>query len=384
MKYNVRTFEDADFSGKVVYDRVDLNISKSDDVYDDTKIKVIVDDCKRILEDGGKLVLVSHIGRDPNDSLRFLVKDLSRYLERDVKFVNDCIGPKVHRTVKEMKPGDVVLLENVRMYPEEKSNNELFSNALIENMDFGVFDAFPVSHRKHASVVGVMKRKPFYAGPRFLYEMEQLEKFREKREDTVCVLGGIKKEKLLAIEMFLQNGYKVIPGGMPLNVIYKTLGKDVGDSLIGEGEEYINEVKKIITDKNLIIPDRVRIAKKDDFTDTKMIDIDEGVPSGYQIIGFELPEIAHEYLGSANRIMIAGPTDIYEKGFYDSMKEIASYLESTESVIMGANTIEAYKKFNLKNPVLITGGGAGLYFLKNGTNPALGSLEDNMKKFKNK
>lgn len=380
--YNVRTFEDLSFSGKIIYDRVDLNISRSDDIYDDTKIKVIINDCKRILEDGGKLVLVSHIGRSSDESLRFLLDDLSKYLERDIRFVNDCIGPKVHRTIKEMKPGNVVLLENVRMYPEEKSNNELFARALVENMDTGVFDAFPVSHREHASVVGVMEYKPFYAGPRFLYEMEQLEKFRERREDTTCIVGGIKKEKLLAIEMFLNNGYRVIPGGMPLNVIYKTLGKNIGDSLIGEGEEYIHEVKKMATDENLIIPNKIRIAKKDNFEDTKIIDIDDGVPSGYWIVGFELPDIAHQILDKTKRIMIAGPTDIYEKGFYDSMKEIASYLESRESVIMGANTIEAYKKFDLKKPVMITGGGAGLYFLKNGTNPAMEALKENMKKFK--
>lgn len=378
---DIKLMKDADFFDKVVYERIDLNISRSNGEYDDTKIKVITDDCKKIIENGGKLVLVSHIGRKPGESLKFLVGDLSRYLGKDVKFVDDCIGPEAEKSIKEMKPGDVVLLENVRKYPGEKNNDEDFARTLIENMDLGVFDAFPVSHREQASVVGVMKYKPFYAGPRFLYEMEQLEKFREKKDGTVCIVGGVKKEKVSAINMFLKNGYKVIPGGVPLNVIYKAQGKEIGSSLIGEGEEYIDKVKKMIENENLIIPEKVRISKKDDFEDTKMINIDEGVPLGYQIIGFELPEAAHKYLSSAERIMVAGPTDIYEKGFYDSMKEIAKYLDSAESMLMGANTIEAYKKFDLKNPVMITGGGAGLYFLKNGTNPALEALKKNKRKF---
>jgi len=96
----IRLFKDVDFSDKIVYGRVDLNISVTNGNYDDTKIRVIVEDCKKIIENGGKLVLVSHIGRNPEESLRFLVDDLSKYLDKEVKFVNDCIGPKVQKTIK--------------------------------------------------------------------------------------------------------------------------------------------------------------------------------------------------------------------------------------------------------------------------------------------
>lgn len=379
---DVRSLKDFDLEDKVIYDRVDLNISRSDGKYANTKLKVIVDDCKNIIDKGGKLVLASHIGRDPEDSLKFLVDDLSESLGKKVRFVEDCAGDKVEKKIKQMKPGDVLLLENTRKHPEERQNKKEFAKSLAKPMELGVFDAFPSSHRAHASVTGVMDYIPFCAGPRFIYELKNLEKFREEREDTVCVLGGIKKEKVSAMKMFLEKGYKVIPGGLPLNAVYKAQGIEIGDSIYKEGcEKEVEEVLSKELRENLIIPEKVEIAKKKNYEDKKKIDIEEGVPEGYLIVGSELPEDAYEALDNANRIMVAGPSSLYEKGFYNPMEEISKYLEGKESVLMGADTIEAYNSFDLEKTTKITGGGAGLTFLKEGTNPALEALKKNKKLF---
>jgi phosphoglycerate kinase len=233
-----RTLDDANFAGKRVLVRVDLNVPmESGVVTDATRIERILPTIREIADKGGKVVLLAHFGRpkgrDPKESLAPVARVLADHLGRPVGFADDCIGPVAKAAVDAMKPGDVLCLENTRFHKEEEKNDPAFVKALAENGDLWVNDAFSAAHRAHASTEGLGHVLPAYAGRTMQQEIEALSKALEAPQRPVlAVVGGAKVSTKLDLlgNLVKRVDILVIGGGMA-NTFLAAQGKAVGKSL---------------------------------------------------------------------------------------------------------------------------------------------------------
>ncbi len=389
------------FSNKRALIRVDFNVplnKETLEVTDNTRIRAAVPTIKHILEKGGSIVLMSHLGRPrENNEVRFSLKNIVAEIEKvighSVKFGGDCIGDTAIEMSKNLKAGEVMLLENVRYYKQETAGSEEFAKQLAQHGDVYVNDAFGTAHRAHASTTVVAKFFPNDKMFGFLLEkeIESVDKvLNSTAKPLTAIVGGAKvSSKITIIERLLSTVDNLIVGGGMAYTFVKAQGGKVGNSLVED--DYLDVARKIIVDAktkgvNLYIPVDTLIA--DDFSNDANIEevsIDT-IPDRWMglDVGAQSIKDCHAILIESKVILWNGPMGVFEmENFEKGTKAIAySIVEATKngafSLIGGGDSVAAINKFGLADDVsyVSTGGGAMLEFLEGKELPGIKAIRD--------
>ena len=394
-------FSNFNFKGHTAIVRVDFNVPLDDafKITDDTRMTATIPTIKKILADGGKVILMSHLGRPkdgPSDefSLKHLVNHLHKLLggETKVFFADDCVGSQAGMTATMMRPGEVLLLENLRFHKEEEKGDEAFAKKLSTLGDVYVNDAFGTAHRAHASTAIIAK---FYepankmAGLLMEAEIASAEKVMHNNEKPfTAIIGGAKvSDKILIIENLLDRATDIIIGGGMAYTFIKARGGKIGNSLCEDDrmQTALDTLEKA-KQKNVSIhlPENSVIADK--FAadaNTKDIPSDQ-IPDGWMglDIGGKAIGIFSEIIGKSKTILWNGPMGVFEmEKFEGGTKAIAlAVAEATShgafSLIGGGDSVAAVNKFNLADKVsyVSTGGGALLEYFEGKVLPGIEAL----------
>ena len=375
-----KTIKDIDVKGKKVFVRVDYNVpfDAEMNITNDTRMVRTLPTLNYLLDNGAALILACHIGRptearEPQFSTKHLVKHLAELLKRDVQWASDCVGPEAEEKAKALKPGDVLLLENLRYHKEEKKNDPEFAKQLASLADVAVDDAFGVSHRAHASNAGVPKYLETVAG--FLMEKE------------INYIGK-------TLEAPKRPFVAIIGGGMA-HTFDAAKGLPIGDSLC-EPDKYdlARELLKKAEDKGVkvVLPLDVKVAnmfpaKPEYATEgkTKIVDVDK-VEDGWDALdsGPKTSEAYSKALAGAKTIIWNGPMGVFEyDDFADGTLAVAKAVakateEGATSIVGGGDSIAALKKTGLTEKIshVSTGGGATLEFLEGKEMPGIAAIAD--------
>lgn len=352
-----------DFSGKRIIVRVDFNVPLEDGVVSESeafRIHAVIPTIQFLKSAGAKIVLLSHIGRG-GDSL----SPVADYLEKNFPELGITFSPDG------MINGDYVLLENVRKNPGEESNDSTYAHELAGLGDYFVNDAFAVSHRAHASVVGIAGLLPSYAGFLLESEIKNLDQALQPESPSVLIMAGIKFEtKLPLIEKLLPLYDSVILGGGLLNTYLKSFGLNVGKSVIDSSAD----LSTITGSPKLVIPEKV-IIEREGLAQTVTT---SQVQESDIIVDVVIDDNMKELLGSAKTVVWNGPLGWYEKGYTKSTIDIvASIGAQTQSIVGGGDTVTVIRKEHLEDKIsfLSTGGGAMLEYLQNGTLVGIDALK---------
>ncbi len=388
--------EDLDVRGKRVLMRVDFNVPVGADgrVADDSRIRASIPSIRYVLEHGGKLILMSHLGRPkgkvvPSMSLKPVSARLSEILKRPIAQLGDCVGSAVEKFVGEMAQGDVALLENLRFHPEEEENEENFSKALASLGDLYVNDAFGTAHRAHASTVGVTRYvSKAAAGYLMREEIKYLgDLLGSPRRPFVVILGGAKiSTKIAVIENLTEKADDVLIGGAMSYTLLKAQGVPVGSSLVES--EKISLASDLIRKaaargKELMLPcDHLVAREVSKGSETKLVGRD-GIGEGWigVDIGPRTVALYGEKIAAAGTIFWNGPMGVFEiEEFAKGTEAIALKIaDSTAvSVVGGGDSVTAINKFGLADKIthVSTGGGASLEFLEGKELPGIAALTD--------
>jgi phosphoglycerate kinase len=387
-----KTIRDIQVTGKRVLVRVDFNVplDKTGSITDDTRIRAALPTIQYLRDKGAKVILCSHLGRPKGkvaDEFRLtpIAKRLSELLGAPVTKTNDCIGPEVEKAVAAMKPGDVVLLENLRFYAEEEANDASFAKKLASLADVYVNDAFGTAHRAHASTEGVTHYLPGVAGFLMERELNFLGKaLANPTRPFVAILGGAKvSDKIGVIENLLPKVDQLIVGGGMANTFLKAQGYEVGASLL-EADK-VDLAKDLLkrAGAKLLLPVDVVVA--DDFrADAKhqTVAVDK-VPAGWRIldVGPKSVEAFGAVLKKAKTVVWNGPMGVFEfPAFAAGTVAIAKALASTSAttIIGGGDSAAAVEQAGLADKMthISTGGGASLEFLEGKVLPGVAALQD--------
>ncbi|GAA0890974.1 phosphoglycerate kinase [Fulvivirga kasyanovii] len=395
----MRTIDDINFKNKRALIRVDFNVPLNDkfEITDDTRIRAAVPTIKKILSDGGSVVLMSHLGRPksgPEDkfSLKHLIKDLSERFDTDVKFASDCIGEEAESKSSGLQPGEILLLENLRFYPEETKGDEGFAKKLAAHGDIYVNDAFGTAHRAHASTSIVAQ---FFdekvCGYVMAAEIENAQKVLDKADKPyTAIMGGAKiSDKILIIEKLLDKVDNLIIGGGMSYTFFKAMGGDIGSSLVEEDKlDLANELIKKAKEKgvNLELPFDSVIADKFDNNAKTDIVRNGAIPDGWMglDIGPQAREVFAKTIKSSKTILWNGPMGVFEmSNFAKGTTGIAeAVIEATEkgafSLIGGGDSAAAVNLLGYGDKVsyVSTGGGALLEYMEGKELPGVKALED--------
>ncbi|MBI5584626.1 MAG: phosphoglycerate kinase [Deltaproteobacteria bacterium] len=386
---------DLKIKNKKVLIRVDMNVplDKNQNITDDNRIRAVLPTVNYALDENAKVILCSHIGRPkgkvvPELSLAPVARRLSRLLQKEVLLAPDCVGPEVKKIIDAMKPGDIVLLENLRFHPEETKNDEDFGRELAALADIYVNDAFAVAHRAHASVVAVAKFAQKVAAG-FLMK-DELKFFYQSMErparPLVAVIGGSKVSgKLEALENLLENVDKLVIGGAMANTFLKGVNYYVGQSLIEEDLVSVANCLMRRAKENqvkLYIPvDCVVAPKMDPQAETKITPIQE-VPRDWMIldIGPATSLLYAEVLQNAKTIIWNGPMgafemDAFSRGTMAMVQAVANSYALT--IVGGGDTDVAVHKAGETSKIsyISTGGGAFLALLEGSQLPGVAALD---------
>jgi len=390
----IYTIEEKDYSNKKVFMRVDFNVPiKDGEITDDTRIKATIPTIEKLLSQNASLILASHLGRPkgkvvPEMSLKPVAKRLSELLNKEVKFVEDCVGEEVKKMASELKPGEILLLENLRFHKEEEEGDENFAKELASLADCYVNDAFATCHRKHASIVGIPKFiKDVAAGLLIKKEIEALSKLLTNPERPfLLILGGAKVlDKIGIIKNLLDKVDTIITGGVMGYTFIKAKNWEVGDSKVEEeaipaAKEIIKEINKrhleFHTPLDHIIADKIS-------EDAHYFPTERGtVPPGWKGVDIG-PQAIEEYVDCIKRaktIFWNGPLGIFEiEPFAKGTIEIAKAIANSDafSVVGGGDSIAAVNKAGVADKIshICTGGGASLEFLQKGSLPGIEILK---------
>lgn len=397
----MRTIDSYSFQGKKALVRVDFNVPLNEQyiVTDDTRIKAAIPTLKKILTDGGSVIIMSHLGRPKSGpenkySLRHVIPVIEQYLGRPVQFASDCIGEEARTKAAQLKSGEVLLLENVRFYKQETEGTESFAQALAALGDCYVNDAFGTAHRAHASTTIIAKFFPHdkMFGYLMAQEVSMLEKFLKNAEKpSLAILGGAKiSTKIQVIENLLPRiNDLIIGGGMCYTFIAATGGK-VGNSLLEkEYFSYAQELLKKAKDQgvNIHLPKDTYTARQFANESEKKLHAIEVIPDGE--MGMDIGPASQQYFENiimkSKSILWNGPMGVFEfSNFAEGTLAIAKAVaKSTEqgafSLVGGGDSVAAVNQFGLadKMSYVSTGGGAMLEYLEGKILPGVQAiLED--------
>ena len=399
--YKMSDFHTYDFSGKTALIRVDFNgpLDKETlEITDDTRIRAALPTIQYILKNGGSVVIMSHLGR-PKDgsenrfSLRHIVKHTSDLLGVPVQFSEDCIGPESEVMSANLKPGEVLMLENVRFHKRETAGTESFAEQLAKHGDVYVNDAFGTAHRAHASTTVIAKFFPNdkMFGLLLEAEIKSVDKVLNSDEKPLtAIVGGAKvSSKITIIERLLDKVDNLIVGGGMAYTFVKAMRGKVGNSLIED--DYIDMAKKIMSEAkakgvNLYIPTDTIIADKfDNEANRKEVPIGE-IPDGWMGLdtGSETSKACREIISNSKLILWNGPMGVFEmENFQQGTKDVANAIvEATAkgafSLIGGGDSVAAINKFKLADKVsyVSTGGGAMLEYLEGIELPGIKAIRE--------
>lgn len=394
-------FSDYNFSGQKALIRVDFNVPLNEkfEITDDTRMKAAVPTIKKILADGGMVILMSHLGRPkegPTEkySLKHLITHLSELLGgATVLFANDCIGEQAYLTASMMRPGEVLLLENLRFYKEEEKGNEEFAEKLSKLGDVWVNDAFGTAHRAHASTAVIAKffstEKRFF-GLLMEGEVSSAEKVLHTAEKPfTAIIGGAKvSDKILIIENLLEKATDIIIGGGMAYTFMKARGGKIGNSLCEEDRlttalEILEKAKA----KNVSIhlPEDSVIADKFDAEANTQVSPSDAIPDGWMglDIGPKAEGIFAEVIKKSKTILWNGPMGVFEmEKFQKGTKAVATAIaEATQagsfSLVGGGDSVSAVNKFGFTDKVsyVSTGGGAMLEYFEGKVLPGIAAVK---------
>ncbi len=391
------TINDFDFKNKKALIRVDFNVPLNEEhqVTDDTRIKAAKPTIIKILEDGGSCVLMSHLGRpkgvSPEFSLKHIVATVSEVIGVQVQFIDNCVGSQVEEAVNRLQPGEVLLLENLRFYEEEKNGNTAFAEQLSKLGDIYVNDAFGTAHRAHASttIVAQFFKNSKCFGSLLAKEIESINKvFKDSKKPVTAILGGSKvSSKITVIENILDKiDHLIIGGGMSFTFI-KAQGGNIGDSICEDDKQDLAlEILKKAEEKGVKVHLPVDVVAADSFSNdatTQFVDIHH-IPDGWQgldagpksNIGFSF------IIAQSKTILWNGPLGVFEmkkfsKGTIELGHAIAdATAEGAFSLVGGGDSVAAVKQFGFEHKVsyVSTGGGAMLEMLEGKSLPGIEAI----------
>jgi len=391
-----KTIADVDVKSKRVLMRVDFNVPiESGRITDDRRITQALPTIKSVIERGGRLILMSHLGRpkggpEPKYSLKAVSDRLGQLLNKSIKFADDCIGLPAEQSANSLKDGEILLLENLRFHKEEEKNDANFAKSLAKLGDIYCNDAFGTAHREHASTFGVpqaMQGKPRVIGFLIQKELKFLgEAISKPSRPFVAILGGAKvSDKINVIESLLSKCDTLLIGGAMAYTFFLAQGKQVGKSLVERDKVDLAKGLLAKAGNKIKLPlDTVISDRMEDDAQTKIVE--GNIPADME--GFDIgPKTIAAYrtqVTSAKTIIWNGPMGVFEKKpFAAGTKAIAeACVEATKkgatTIIGGGDSAAAIEQMGLADQVshVSTGGGASLEFLENGHFSTIDILDD--------
>ena len=392
-----KTVRDVDVTGKRVFVRADLNVPLDDGrITDDTRIRASLPTIVHLLERGATVILASHLGRPKgkiNDALRLkpVADRLSQLLGRPVRMTGDALGPGVQVAVDKLRPGDLLMLENLRFHAEEEANDEEFSKALASLADVYVDDAFGSAHRAHASTEGITHFLPSVAGLLMEREVDELSRLLERPPKPFhAVIGGAKVTgKLEVLEALLSRCQAVLVGGGMANTFLAAKGHALGKSLVESDQ--VDNALRIMTEARrrrvrFMIPTDVVIAPQIHYrAQTQVVGVD-AVPREMMVVDIGPQTVAAytEHLAKARTVFWNGPMGVFEiKQFAEGTNAIARFLadqtaKGVITIVGGGDSVAAVEQLGVADRLthVSTGGGASLEFLEGKTLPGVAALDD--------
>ena len=395
----MKTLNDFNFNNKKAIIRVDFNVPLDENfkVTDATRIEAAKPTIDKILKDGGSVILMSHLGRpkgvEAKYSLQHIVSKTEEILGQKVHFASDCIGEIAEKAAKNLQPGEILLLENLRFYAEEEKGDVEFSKKLASLGDIYVNDAFGTAHRAHASttIIAQFFKEAKCFGYLLAKEIESIEKvLKNSEKPVVAILGGSKvSSKITVIENILDKvNHMIIGGGMTFTFI-KALGGKIGNSICEDDKlELAIEILKQAKEKGVQIHLPVDVVAADAFSNdanTQVVDVNK-IPDGWQGLdaGPKSLEIIKRIILDSKTILWNGPLGVFEmENFANGTISLGEYIaESTAngafSLVGGGDSVAAVKQFGLepKMSYVSTGGGAMLEMLEGRTLPGIAAILD--------
>lgn len=394
-------FSDYNFRGKKTLVRVDFNVPLNDafEITDDNRIKATIPTIKKIMDDGGSVILMSHFGRpkkgsEEKYSLKHVVKHLSSLIGKDVLFAQDCVGEEAVQKAASLKSGEVLLLENLRFHPEEESGDKAFAEKLSKLGDVYVNDAFGTAHRAHASTAVIAQ---FFSPQNKLFglvmegEVKSAERLMHQGEKPfTAIIGGAKvSDKILIIENLLERATDIIIGGGMAYTFQKACGGKIGSSLCEDDRlDTARELLKKAEAKGVCIhlPSDSIIADK--FAEDANISsaLSNTIPDGWMglDIGSLACDVFTKVILASKTILWNGPMGVFEMAkFQHGTKAIADAVaKATEggafSLVGGGDSVAAVNKFNYADKVsyVSTGGGAMLEFFEGKDLPGIAAIKN--------
>ena len=396
---NKKSVKDINLKGRRILMRVDFNVplDEKSNITDDNRIQKALETIKYIIEAGGKLILMSHLGRPlglpkgerkKEFSLEPVARCVSRLLEKPIKLLDDCIGDKVKAAVNKMNEGDIVLLENLRFHTAETKNDPEFAKELASLGDVFVNDAFGTCHRAHASTEGITHYLESVSGFLVQKEIEYFNKvLTSSSRPFIFIFGGAKvADKIPVIENMIDKADCFLIGGAMAYTFMKVKGVDVGSSRIEEGSfETVERILKKAQEKGVEILLPIDHVVVDDIKEAANVKITEGisVDAGWIAvdIGPKTIELFCDKIRGAKTIVWNGPVGIFEKDVFAKGSEALARAiaeSGATSVIGGGDTAAAVAKFSLTDKMshISTGGGASLEYLEGKVLPGIAALAD--------
>jgi len=393
----MKTLQDFNFNAKKAIIRVDFNVPLDENfnVTDANRIEAAKPTIDTILADGGSVILMSHLGRpkgkEDKYSLRHIVEKVAEVLGVNVQFTSDCRGEIATNAAKNLKPGEVLLLENLRFYAEEEAGDVSFAKELASLGDIYVNDAFGTAHRAHASTTIIAEFFPNHKcfGLLLAKEIESLNRvLNNSVKPVTAVLGGSKvSSKITVIENILDKvDHMIIGGGMTFTFI-KALGGKIGDSICEDDkQELALEILQLAKEKNVHIHIPIDVVAADSFSNdanTQIVDVRE-IPDGWQGLDAGPKSLANfkEVIMNSKTILWNGPLGVFEmENFAKGTIELGNYIaESTAngafSLVGGGDSVAAVKQFGLEEKMsyVSTGGGAMLEMLEGRVLPGIAAI----------
>ena len=391
-----KTIRDIDVKGKKVIARCDFNVPMQEGrITDDTRIRAALPTIEYLLEHDAALILMSHMGRPKGEpkmefTLAPVAERLSEYLKKEVKFKSSptVVDDEVKKMAEELKPGEVMLLENVRFRKEETENDPAFAKELASLAEVFVQEAFGTAHRAHASTAGIADYLPAVSG--FLIEKEV--KFlgsavEDPKRPFVAIMGGAKVgDKIPVIRNLISRVDTLIIGGGMAYTFYKAMGLEIGTSILdADNTELAGELMKQAEEagvKMLLPVDVVCAAAFENDAETVTVDSDK-MPADMMgmDIGPKSAELFAEEIGKAATVVWNGPMGVFEMpNFAEGTKKVAEALAASDAitVIGGGDSAAAVEQFGLADKMthISTGGGASLEFLEGKTLPGIAVIQD--------